>query len=157
MFPTRRMLLLDLPLLQLSFHYKTVQQPCILPPIVHSVHFSLLLFNFPTLCLTLDTISHTRPPLCCSEQTHPLLVFEADVTVDCVYKPGGPNLCTFTTGYHLRGQEHSLSQQDQSMGLRSKSSWDTQTDTEERLGERECVWTDWDKRLPLAIITLVSL
>lgn len=141
--------------LQLSFHYKTVHQPCILPPIVYSVHFSLMLFKFPTLCLTSDTISHIRPPLCRSEQTHPLLVFEADVTVDCVYKPGGPNLCTLTTGYHLCGQEHSLSQQDQSMGLRSLSSWDTQTDTQER--KRKCVRTDGDKRLPLAIVTLVSL
>lgn len=62
------------------------------PPQYHSC---LLLFKFPTLCLTSSTVSHARPQLCCS---HLLLIFEADVTVDCVYEPGGANLCMH--GYH---------------------------------------------------------
>lgn len=104
MLPTCTTLLLDLlfcsyPSIMKHFTNHVFALPCI-----YRLYLSVQPFRFPAWqCLASDTISRTRTQLCCSEQTHPMLVFEAHVTVDCVYKPDRPNLCTFTTGYHFCG------------------------------------------------------
>lgn len=125
----------------------------------YNVSISLSLFHFPTLCSTSDTVSHTWPQLCGSEQTHPLLLLEAEVTVDCVCRPDWPNLCTVTTGNRLSGQEHGCALVIRINGSEESVSWDTQIDTQgkERKIGCVCVFVDRVKHRQMATITAVCL